>query len=159
METKTCCDCKEIKNVSLFSPVKAQGKIYYTKYCKLCRNIRHKKVRALLNPDLYVDNKLVAGSKYQVLTNKDGQIFKSCRTCNKELSIKNFSIKKDVKSGYSSYCNDCETLKHTISLSDSYIKNVLVSHSKELSRKDVTQELIDMKRKELTLKRKIKSLI
>lgn len=84
--------------------------------------------------------------------------YKTCKTCNKIKSVSKF--RKVSKYVYDYQCNSCRNKKKFIrdctNLKDVYIKACL-KWGTDLSSKDIPQELIEIKRKQLILTRKIKN--
>ena len=150
-QTKTCKDCVAVKPINCFDKVKkTKAGFVYRGTCKECRN---EKVRLdrITNPEKYRqrerNKKANNPEKYQrlrqdwLLASKEKRL-----TYQRE-----YRKKKHV-----------ETLNwamaHRQNLNDSYIRDLLVGKSNILSAKDIPQNLVEIKRAELRIKRQLKEM-
>jgi len=185
METKTCYQCNETKPISKFGKQKNKcntcgNKVttarevnelpdYYiikllTKYKKLNRlTINQKQIddhRSLILLKRKAKNEIGKKFCYKCLVIKDISEFRnskgSCTIC---LRLQCQKWKKNNLEKVRILANRSLS-KHKSELTDAYIssnirKNLNQNNGLKLSNKDIPQDFIDLKRKELTLKRKI----
>jgi hypothetical protein len=180
--TKTCRKCGENKNENLF-----RSKEYTCKKCiALQDKERHiKDVECLSNsyirrtisrrsgqPDYSLDNIIKVRNSIIKARGLIAEEFRLCPTCNdvfeknscknavacKKCTDKSFKLSKKQSSAI--YCRKWVS-KAREQLNDAFIKSFFARNfwrSKiKISAKNIPQELIELKRKELILKRKIKS--
>ena len=187
METKTCKTCNETKDISKFGKQKkscntCSNKIstvrevnelpnYYiikllTKYKKLDKfTITEKQIndhRSLILLKRKAKNEIGKKLCYKCLVIKNVSEFRnpkgSCTIC---LRLQCQKWKKDNPEKVRIQTNK-RLLKHISELTDKYIssnirKNLNQNNGLKLSNKDIPQQFIDLKRKELLTKRKIQS--
>ena len=130
---KVCSRCKEQKEVDCFSRYWRGGTNRYKSGCKLCLNAS---LRA------YKKGRPLTEEARKKATINNTRYKRTSRTYNEKARIIN--LKR--------YYRNKETLN------DLYIKQLLIKNN-NLSMKEVPQELIDLKRKELILKNKINGKI
>jgi 5-methylcytosine-specific restriction endonuclease McrA len=100
MKSRTCKDCKEDKSILEFY----SGKCYkdgYDIYCKECARTRRRN-----------NDRNPTGTRHKKRTNLDTEFW--CPKCKSYKNKSGFYIEKGKRSpsGYSTYCKDCDNLRH-----------------------------------------------
>lgn len=150
METKICTKCNINKPIQKFpSAGILKGIKYYKSYCSSCRNnmIKSKRILKRVTIKCNICKNFKPINNFEKLkVKKDNRVHS--RTCN---------ICKDLINKKKEYFinNPNAGLRNRMNLSDTYLKELLVENT-ELKFKDITPELIAIKRKQLTLKRQLK---
>lgn len=166
METRICSDCGKEKelNEENFKKCRTRIYIYFEKRCRMCNR---GKERIYYNTKRKTDEKRKLYIKYYKTTDvykagqkryRKGKNGKArCKEYNqsekgKITSLKGLNIfKAKYPERYREFCRKTAR-KEIKELKDNYIKNLLV-YGIPLSKGDITPELIELKRKQLKLRR------
>ena len=174
---KKCSACGEKKESKLF--VSSSTNPYgYTNLCKECSRIKRYALKGQSLPDKYkcydcgaTDKKLFDGNRPSITSDcrcitckvsyeKDrrSKYGKKYRNENREIINKKVRIRKKTKKGRALDRERCRRRNKKIynNLCDSYIKSLICSRS-DLKHGDIPQELIDLKRIEVQIKREVDS--
>ena len=148
---KTCLRCKIDKPlVEFFSDI--QRKDNKSPYCKVChRDI--KRLRKLANPE-----KISAQKRASYLRNIDTKkrYDKIYHAMHKEKKNAQSKIwKNNNRDRYNQRCNMLHK-RHRVNLEDEYIKTRLMENAIAMKRADIPQELIEIKRLTILIKRRVK---
>jgi len=184
METKICINCQVEKLLTDFPKENRNGSIKYRNQCTCCRTKAsnlYKAAKRVLITDSYIRAILKSRDSKRIITPELIKIHrKSILAHRKSKSVKKTEkkctvckiIKPVTDFRKSCKCKKCvnaadyivhgrkNTKRRRLNLEDSYIKTVLIGTMNKynlgmFSFKDITPELIDLKRKELLLKRKV----
>ena len=148
---KTCTKCSNTLSLSLFfrNGYKADGSIKYYTQCKDCFRDKHNERNRqwkLNNPDKHKENKK---REWEAIKANPEKLQKR-----KEQRLK-WSIKYKV---YDPIAAKNRKNKYKEELHDEYIKKLLLAHNHGLiSAKDITTDMIIMKRQQLILTRKLRN--
>lgn len=159
VSTKTCKSCNESKLISKFDvKVRKTGKVYVYPTCKRCLSLcaKDKDRYNEYCRNYYKNETKEKREKRNILAsnwrkkNPDKMNLKSKRGWEK---IKADPVKKEKKN----YCQRVYLKNQRVELSDSYVASRVIGKEGVgvLKRSDVPKELIDIKRKQLFLKRQI----
>lgn len=151
METKICTRCNIEKPLNKYPSAGIQKGIkYYKSYCSSCRNniIRSKRILKRVSIRCNICNNLQSINNFEKLkVKKDNRVHdRTCNICKELINKKKEYFINNPNAG----------LRNRLNLSDNYIKSLIITGT-SLKFKDVTPELIEIKRKHLTLKRKLKT--
>ena len=159
--TKTCESCNEEKSTSYFNlKIRKTGKIYLKPICTTCSGRKYRsenrESRNKREMEYYRNRTEEQRKKYNILAaNSRKRNYKKTR----ELSvaswnrIKNNPERREKKNKiHRDYCKHNREI-----LSDSYVKATVIGKKGKglLFKKDIPQELVDLKRKQLVLIRQI----
>ena len=157
MKTKKCTKCKKDKLINNFRIIKSKKSdiFWICGSCKDCLNLKKT-----------INNRLKYPEKYTIKNDK------LCKICDKIKNKSEFRVKKNIIKNKSylsiNYCckiceklinrsnNFKQNLKTRSNLPDSLIKGVLINWHK-INKEYITKELIEAKRQNILLKRKIKN--
>lgn len=147
---KRCTKCDNSISITFFfrKGYKADGSIRYYSQCKDCmkdENNERTKLWKLNNPDKHKEN---VKRQWQILKSDSDRLKKHYENAKKhnEFRVYKPNVAKTRKARYRE------------ELHDEYIKQLLLSHTYNLiSAKDITQDLINLKREQLILTRKLKN--
>jgi len=152
MKTRKCRTCLEHKPLSQMA--KDVGRPDgVTNLCKACRRKRdYFRVHGVERPkDLTLVFKLIAGVEH-----------KRCPTCSEYKAYGNFHKDKKEAKGVASNCKSCSNIRtkqiskrSSDGLEDKYIRNLLAMRSK-LKLSEFPQEIVDVQREVIRIKRFIK---
>jgi len=179
METKICTKCNTKKSIFRFRKVfyKNSDNFYYHSKCKDCRNLDLKIKRREEYPEKYsVKTHKICGdckesknlNEYRIKKNKPRKNSKKeyysyfstfCKSCERIRNIKTITIWKKglsverIHEIYKNHHRHKYHLKYSITLPDFEIKKRIT----QLKSSEISKELIEAKRQNILLKRKIKN--
>lgn len=165
--TRICRICNQEKNIERFPKSKVKGKIYYRYDCTTCIG---RKTYAINKSKLWHKEMIVKQRiKYKEKDKERNRIWKK-NNPDKAIQAQINYVKRHGKEKISAYRKSYyEANKKTFierahkfkviyqeNLSDSYIRECIVNNNRLLSAKDIPQQLVEIKRKQLKLYRDAK---
>jgi|LakMenEpi03Aug12_release.lakeMendotaPanAssembly.Ray.scaffolds.fasta_scaffold284987_2 hypothetical protein len=161
--TKTCESCNEEKSTSYFNlKIRKTGKIYLKPICTTCSGRKYRSENREKRNEIARKNYKTRTEeqikKYNLLAaNSRKRNYKKTRELNVAswIRIKNDPERREKKNKiHRDYCKHSREI-----LSDSYVKATVIGKKGKglLFKKDVPQELVELKRKQLTLTRIIRN--
>jgi hypothetical protein len=158
---KKCIACKKVKDLKYFSQkIRKSGKIYSKPKCRACYSTEHRfKNKELLNQQARERWKNISDERRKKM-NEWAAEWRKNNSEKRKVSVKKFNDK--IRSNPIS--NEKKNLADRIyhgkirdNLSDNYVASKVIGKKGcgILFKKDIPQELIDMKRKQILLMRQI----